>query len=244
MNQNDDRFIEASLNYYRDPVRSAARRKDYLAPIMSILPRGKLLELGAASGWFIRMASDVGYDAHGIELMPRAIEAGIKELGVSNLRQGTENDIPDEPTFDIIVANNTIEHLIDPELFINKCKAALNNEGIVCFIFPDANSFMAQHLKEYSYYNMPPYHLTHFTEKGMTSLLDVCGFDVELFHEHDEGFYFGHGLAHKIGLKQKYMAWREDPDFIAFDIAIDQAVSALAKKAGCSLNKTVIARKR
>lgn len=244
MNQTDDHFVEASLNYYRNPARAAARKKDYLDPILKIASSGKLLDYGAASGWFVKLASDAGFDSYGIELMPRLVEIGNRDLAPINLVQGSEEDIPNVPTYDIIVANNTIEHLIDPEIFINNCSMALNDAGLVCYTFPDGDSFMHDYLREFSYYNMPPYHLTHFTENGISKLLDRCGFEVEVFHQHDEAFYFGHGLAHKMGIKEKYKEWRKDPDFVSFDIAIDRAVAEISKKAGRALNKTVIARKK
>jgi len=241
---NDHKHTDSSLNYYLNKKRASERRRDFLAPLLQVKPDGKLLDFGASTGWFVKMAQDVGYDAHGIDVMKRNVEVGRDRLGLTTLAVGDEDSIPTSATYDIITANNTIEHLIDPLEFLIRCKNALNENGYICLAYPDAGSFMYRYLKEYSYYYMPPYHLTHFTEDGIEYILKRAGFDSVLQYQHYEGYYFGHGLAHKIGLMNSYKKWRNDPDFVQFDIAIDEAIAALAREAGSSLNRTIIARKR
>lgn len=238
------RFIEASLKYYRDPARASAMRQSYLAPLLKRRPAGKLLDFGCGAGWFVKLASDVGYDAHGLDHMALAVETGRRELGLTTLSVGNEDTLASEASYDIIVCNNLIEHLIDPASFVRRCAQGLRPGGLLMLSFPCADSFMFKMLAQHSYFFMAPYHLTHFTRSGMTDMLESAAFDDVEFESIKESFRWGHGLASKLGLGENYRGWRRDPEFVRFDIAMDELVSALAYEQDASLTQLVFATKR
>lgn len=238
------RFIDASLKYYRDPARASAMRQSYLAPLLKRRPAGTLLDFGCGAGWFVKLASDVGYEAHGLDHMQVAVETGRRELGLTTLSVGDEAALPREPVYDIIVCNNLIEHLVDPAGFIARCTQALRPGGLLMLSFPCADSAMFRILAQHSYFFMAPYHLTHFTRAGMKHMLETEGLDAVEFESIRESFRWGHGLASKLGLAENYQGWREDPEFIRFDIAMDEMLSALAYEQDASLTQLVFATKR
>lgn len=235
------RFIEASLRYYRDPTRAGAMRQSYLEPLSRRRPTGKLLDFGCGAGWFVKLAGDAGYDSHGIDHMAQAVEAGRRELGLTTVAVGDEDTLAERADYDIIVCNNLIEHVVDPARFVARCMQGLRPGGLLMLSFPCADSAMFKALVQHSYFFMAPYHLTHFTRAGMTGMLNAAGFEDAQFESIEESFRWGHGVATSLGLGANYKGWREDREFIRFDIAVDAVLSKLAYEQDASLTQLVFA---
>lgn len=77
-------------------------------------PQGKLLEIGAASGDFLHLMQDVGYEVYGVELSTRAakqsqLNYGIK-LSIGTLHEAAFSD----NMFDYVVMYHVLEHVPDP----------------------------------------------------------------------------------------------------------------------------------
>ena len=241
--QDDQAIVSASLRYYTDPGRKAAREADYLTPLLARRQSGKLLDFGCGAGWFAAMARDAGFEAHGIEQMPAAVEAANRELGLETVIVGDEAAIPTEPTYDVIVCNNLIEHVLDPASFADTVFRALKPGGLWMANFPSADAAMFELFEEHDYYFMTPYHLTHFTRQGMLDMVNRAGFRGASFAYQDEAFYWARGLVSQLGLTDAYERWRDDPDFVKFDIALDGLLGKLALKSGGALNEICFAEK-
>ena len=224
----DQAFVKASLRYYSDPGRRAARHKDYLAPLLARKQSGRLLDFGCGAGWFAAMARDEGFEVDGIEQMPAAVEAAQKELGLSTVRQGDEDALPETPTYDVIVCNNLIEHVTDPLDFARKVRASLKPGGLWMVNFPSADSAMFKSFGAHSYYFMTPYHLTHFTRSGFSAMMARAGFQNTEYDLQSEAFYWMKGFVSKLGLADAYARWRNDPDFVSFDIALDGLLASIS----------------
>lgn len=235
--KDDQAIVAASLRYYTDEGRRAARVRDYLNPLLERKPGGKLLDFGCGAGWFAALARDAGYEVEGIEQMPAAVAAAREELGLEGVRVGTEADLPETPTYDVIVCNNLIEHLIDPKGFAERVAAALNPGGLWMVNYPSASAEMFKAFGPHSYYFMTPYHLTHFTRKGFDRFVRRVGLSAIDVLPQTEAFYWARGLASRLGLSDRYEAWREEAAFVQFDIALDELLTSLALKNGVALNE-------
>lgn len=240
----NEKFLSASLNYYLNPERKKQMYENYLKPLLEYRKSGKLLDFGAGTGWFMKLAEDNGFEVSGIEYVRKAVEAGRQRFGLTGLVQGCEDSLPKQMTYDLIIANNNIEHLREPYSFTKKAFGALQENGLLVVTYPCADSYMFKILEKYSYYFMNPYHLTHFTKKGIEVLLERAGFTKISFELQRESYYWSHGICHKNGLLHKYKKWREDPDFVKYDIFMDEILADLAYRIGETSNKMVFATKR
>ena len=90
---------------------------------------------------------------------------------------------------------------------------------------------------------MNPYHLTHFTKQGIQVMLERAGFTGISFELQKESYYWSHGICHKNGLLHKYKKWREDPDFVKYDIIMDEILADLSYRIGDTSNMMVFATK-
>ena len=95
--------------------------KKHLQKIIKLKPPpAKLLEIGCARGVFGDLAQKSGYKVTGMEINTYACEYAKEKFNL-NIEQATIEAVDFEPeSFDIIVAFDVIEHLIDPELLIKK----------------------------------------------------------------------------------------------------------------------------
>ena len=89
---------------------TARRRLDRLAAD----PGERLLDVGAAAGFFVDEARRRGLDARGLDVAPSMVQWGRDRLGVP-LRQGTlQEDDGAAGSLDVVTMWDYLEHAIDP----------------------------------------------------------------------------------------------------------------------------------
>jgi len=93
--------------------------------------KGKLLEVGCAHGRFLQEASKAGFDVVGLEL-DEEICQWAKEKTKCDIRCAAIDDIENEH-FDIVFANDILEHLYNPREFVRSVMNTLRYGGVAIF---------------------------------------------------------------------------------------------------------------
>lgn len=138
---------------------------------------GRLLDVGAATGFFLSIAKHRGWEVAGIELSDFAAEIGRKK-GI-DIRTGTLGDTDFAPhSFDVITLWDVIEHMSDPATELAEVWKLLKPGGIVAINTPDANSLLARALGKQWHALVPPEHLYYFSAKNLGDLLKAKNFMV------------------------------------------------------------------
>lgn len=151
--------------------------KKYLSLLESALGgKGKLLDVGAATGFFVQLANDAGFTASGIELSDHAASIG-RSRGL-DVKTGTLADAAG--TYDAVSMLDVIEHVSDPRADVRRVAALLRSGGILIINTPDAGSFMARCFGVRWHLVVPPEHLYYFNRRNLRRLLEEQGFDVLL----------------------------------------------------------------
>ncbi len=136
-----------------------------------------LLDIGAATGYFMKIAKDFDYEVYGIEVSFDASRKGI-EKGL-NIFNGTIEDFDNKnKKFDIITMLDVIEHVDDPRILINKSKKMLTKNGLVVINTPDSGSLYARILGKKWHLIVPPEHIHYFNRDTISKLLDKEGLEV------------------------------------------------------------------
>lgn len=142
---------------------------------------GRLLEIGCASGTFLREARDQGWDVKGIEFSEsaaaRARSAGF-EVQVSSL----EGAAPFSERYDVVAAWMVIEHLHEPVAGLRRIGEWLTDEGYLVASVPVQTLRALRWFGDYSYDLQVPTHLYHFNFIVLKRLLAKAGFRVERVH--------------------------------------------------------------
>ena len=157
--------------------------------IYEIVPptANKILEIGCAAGGFrLNFAEQVEY--WGVEPVREAAEqARQKHIKVLC---GTYDDvctqIPDGH-FDVIVCNDVIEHMFDPEAFMVSLKSKLAAKGVLVGSIPNVrfwgnliNLILRRDWKYEESGVLDKTHLRFFTGKSFRRLMGKVGYELEL----------------------------------------------------------------
>ncbi len=138
---------------------------------------GKVLDVGAAAGFFLKVAKDAGWETFGIEPSKYLSEFGNKSYGV-NIHQGTIEDMPNWNTkMDVVTLWDVLEHTFDPKDVLKRCNAYLRDGGHVVVNYPNIANWMAR-LAGRNYWFIISVHLFYFTPKTIKKMLEETGFEV------------------------------------------------------------------
>ena len=143
----------------------------------SARPGEKMLDIGCGSGLSLLEAQALGVDAWGMEADPNS-QRFAEQLGL-RIHQGNLQDNPFPGTsFDLIVLNQVIEHIPEPDKALQLIQQRLATDGRVVLVFPNVNSLWSR-LSGRRWINWHvPYHLHHFTLETFTRMAERCDFRV------------------------------------------------------------------
>lgn len=167
----------AYVSYKDDKVYIVRNMIKILRRIQGLKPRGRVLDVGCAMGFFIELCLEKGYEAVGFDVSQYAIAEAKQLTGSSRVRVGTIDSVSYEPkSFDTITLMDVFEHLADPRGNIQRLSTFIKDDGILVLATGDTSSFLAKVLKRRWTFYIPPQHLFFFNRKNLTTLLHQAGF--------------------------------------------------------------------
>ena len=167
---------------YLDYKKTILFKKSFYQTILQEIKKlnGKIksiLDIGAAYGDFVLMASKLGHLVSGIDISKHAVsQAQSRGLNVTNdsiddlLRRGKR--------YNLITMLDAFEHLNDPVLFLKKSERLLNNGGRLLIITPNTKSLSAKILGKRWYLIDLPQHLFYWSDENIKEFLLTNGFKI------------------------------------------------------------------
>lgn len=182
---------------------------------LGYIPEGKgkkLLDIGCATGDFVKLMSSYGYDAEGFdiseELIKKAIQRGLK-CYISQI------DMIDG-CYDLISLNHVIEHVEYPTQYLEKVHSLLVKGGDLLLETPCYGIIAEEFGKDWRFF-MPIEHIHLFTQKGLFRLLYQKGFIINSWVRFGSGNDSGvvpvinkkamDRIAKKIGIGDTFSIW-------------------------------------
>jgi SAM-dependent methyltransferase len=185
------------LDYVADEEvhRSSARNR--LDALERVVPRGRLLDVGAAAGFFVDEARARGWDAAGIDVSEPMIDWGKRMLSAPLER--TTLAAPGLPAaaLDALTMWDYIEHSIDPVADLARAHELLRPDGVLALSTGDAASLVARLSGRRWHLLTPRHHNFFFTAATLSRLLAGSGFDVVTL-DHRGSRYPVRYLVHKL----------------------------------------------
>ncbi len=163
-------------NYDADKEAMVPTFEKYLKRIALLVPGKRMLDVGAATGFFLQIAKRFGFNVYGVEISSYASGQATKK-GILMIT-GTLNDVPKSPLFDVITILDVIEHVGDPYAECLRAHALLERGGLLVINTPDIGSLYARLMGEKWHLIIPPEHLFYFNRKNMRIMLEKIGFEV------------------------------------------------------------------
>lgn len=165
-------------NYGDDKVAMLPFFVKALETVESFIPKkGALLDVGAATGFFMRLAKNRGWEATGLELSPYAARQACR-IGL-DVREGTlESSLLPAGHFDAVTMIDLIEHVAHPNEVLTAARRILRPGGILFINTPDTASLWAKIFGAGWHAYCPPEHLSYFNRGNMTRLLKEHSFEI------------------------------------------------------------------
>lgn len=148
-------------------------RRDWIA---NYVTRGRLLEIGAAAGFFLDEMREAGFEVHGVEPAQATAEFARETLKL-DVRTGFIEDVelPDG-LFDVIAAWHVVEHIFKPQLAMQRLRSVINPDGLLFLEVPNIASVSAKHFKQSWFHLDPKHHVGFYDTKTISLLLESTGF--------------------------------------------------------------------
>jgi SAM-dependent methyltransferase len=160
-------------------------------------PPGRLLDVGCGPGLLLEEAAALGWDAFGVEPSAWAVAEG-RRRGLE-VRQGTSDSAELAPgSFDVIVANDVIEHVPDPVAFCRRLHELLTPGGSLYLCTPDVGSVVARTLRRW-WWSVLPGHLFYFSPQTLQRVLEMSGFRTVECSRHPKTFSLEYYAGRFIG---------------------------------------------
>jgi hypothetical protein len=216
--------VDGYVDYLGDADRHRETARRRLALLARFRKPGRLLDVGAAAGFFVDEAIRMGWDAEGVDVAKHLVEWGRRELGVP-LRIGGMASVAGSDMYSAITMWDYIEHSLDPAGELAKCNELLEPGGIIALSTGDLDSIAARVSRSRWHLLTPRHHNFFFSARTLARLVDRSGFEL-LWSGHPGARYSLAHLTYKLGLGAHAGLARYSLPVNLFDI-----VTVVARKA-------------
>jgi 2-polyprenyl-3-methyl-5-hydroxy-6-metoxy-1,4-benzoquinol methylase len=177
--QSADSVAQGYSAYSDEAANWRATFRDRLRHLPSPPAGARLLDVGAAAGYFVEQARKVGWDAEGVEPSNWAATYARETLQ-QPVRQATlESAGYADRSFDLVTFWEVIEHLPRPHEFLVEVARVLRPNGMIALSTPDCGSLAARFSgKRWLGWQKIPEHLYFFDRVSLERLLERAGFEV------------------------------------------------------------------
>ena len=172
----------AALGLVRHEIEDAERPnraqadRERLQRLRRHVQGGRLLDVGAATGTFLEVASETFHDARGVE--PDPITSGQARAAGHQVTTGTVDDVTAPPGgFDAITMLHVIEHLDSPRRVLHKAHQLLRPGGVLLIETPTTDCVWFRFAPS-RWRQLIPDHYYFFSLATLTALLERCGLQV------------------------------------------------------------------
>jgi 2-polyprenyl-3-methyl-5-hydroxy-6-metoxy-1,4-benzoquinol methylase len=186
------------MTEYRDygfPNDAPSHTFDYLhLGLLSLIDKNRnhcILDLGCGNGHLVNYLLSQGYNVYGTDASEDGITIARKlnpnRFFIQDLSTGKLPQELQKLTFDTIISTEVIEHLYDPDGFINFCKKALNGKGEIIISTPYhgyLKNLSLSLLNKWDAHFSPMWHGGHikfWSKATLSTILTKAGFTVIAF---------------------------------------------------------------
>lgn len=149
----------------------------------------KILDIGGNTGVISIMLQEKGYNVTVADISEEALKT-CKKRKLKTISFDFNNTFPiKEKTYDLVIAGDVIEHILDIELFLNECNRILSETGYLVVSTPNLATFKDR--IRFLFGKMPrqinPHHeylklhIRQFTYSSLKESLQISGFNLLSF---------------------------------------------------------------
>jgi 2-polyprenyl-3-methyl-5-hydroxy-6-metoxy-1,4-benzoquinol methylase len=152
--------------------------------------QGKLLDVGCATGVFLALARDAGWEPYGVDISSYATAFAQERLALKNVMAGTLREVHFPAAFfDAVTLLDVFEHLPEPLTELYEIHRILKKGGLLLINTPNEQSLLRRvarllYLGSLGKLTYPveklyhAYHLCSYTQERLEGVLKDCGFTI------------------------------------------------------------------
>ena len=146
--------------------------------IKKYITKGKILDVGCATGYFLEAAQENGFESYGVEFSEYSSSIAKKKFGDNNVFFGTlEQCNFEDKSFDVITMSDLIEHVRTPAQTLSKAAALLKDDGVIMIMTPDTKTLSNNVMgKRWTHYKQE--HFFYFDHSSISYVANLCGLNV------------------------------------------------------------------
>jgi SAM-dependent methyltransferase len=151
--------------------------------LLSSRSPSKILDLGCSSGLLAEKLQEMGHYVAGVDVSQH--EHVHERMGMfvkADLNQGIPPEVGSQ--FDVVLAADVIEHLVDPAKFLNEVKSVLSPDGVAIFCVPNVAHWYPRFRMTFGLFDydqrgiLDQTHLRFFTRRSANRLVKRQGYTV------------------------------------------------------------------
>lgn len=163
------------VDYDRDkePLRKLFIR--YIEKFESLTSGRRILDVGAATGYFLDLAKARGWQTFGTEISDYAAKEAQSrghKMIVAPLTEITGEK------YDVITMWDVLEHVSNPVEYVRAAKNLLSDNGVLAINTVDTSSLWARMMKGKWHLVVPPEHISFLSKQNLRELLEREGYEV------------------------------------------------------------------
>jgi SAM-dependent methyltransferase len=172
------RYAKFLTGHYSDRRQRRYRLvMDAFAPLFAEGEGRRLLDFGSGAGQFLELAHERGFDCHGVDLSPDAVEHARTRPGGAKSFCGSPDEVPELAAggFDVITLWSVLAHLATPVEDFTMLRRLLADDGVLLVLTVNANSLELKATRA-RWGGFTPNHLKFYSAATLSRLLETAGF--------------------------------------------------------------------
>jgi len=148
---------------------------------------GRVYEVGFGEGFALAAFQDHGWDVGGIDFTSDGLETHNPALrdrvDIGDVFEELDRLTGSGRQFDVVLCNNVLEHVLDPERLATSLLGLVAPAGICRIVVPNDGSFLQREIvrrgyAEPDFWVRYPDHLNYFTVESLAAVLTASGWEI------------------------------------------------------------------
>jgi 2-polyprenyl-3-methyl-5-hydroxy-6-metoxy-1,4-benzoquinol methylase len=177
-------FIHSLYSASEDPLyeeEAQGRGKNFISILTTLEKyhpeKGKLFDVGAATGILLDQAKHLGWIPSGIEASQWCVRVAKEKHNIHLMEGDFIAAEIKKSLFTAVTMVDFIEHIPQPFEAVSKAFKILSPGGTLCLVTPDIESFAARFIGK-RWWHFRPAHLAYFSMGSISSMLGRAGFKI------------------------------------------------------------------
>ena len=142
----------------------------HLTRIEAVAGTGRILDIGCATGDFLKVARSRGWRVFGAD--PSAARAEVEAAGIELVGTTVHDSVIEEGSLDAVTFWDVLEHLTNPIADLTQARKLLKPRGVIALTVPDSANFLARASgRRWFGYKTAGEHLQFFTRVSLSTAL-------------------------------------------------------------------------